>query len=390
MTSDAPVLLAWARSAVAPRGGAFAKLSAHEIASPVVSAVLARSGIDAAAVDALVCGNALGAGGNPARMVALAAGVPEAAAAFSIDTQCCSGLDAVAMGAGLIATGQAQLVVAGGVEAWSRSPIRQHRPLTPDEAPMSYERPAFAPDPTRDPDLPLAAARYAAQAGIARTAQDAFAVASHARALAWRERTALEIVPIGDALHDSYARALTIERAARMPTEAISDQDFSSGVDPRASAISRLAIAPQADGAAFALIATPQAAIALGVPALLRWRGAIAVGVAPEMPMLGAIRAAKELLDRYGLTASLLWGAELHEAFAVQALAFAEELGIAPERLNRGGGGLSRGHPIGASGAVSLVRLLADMAFDAPSGALGLASIAAAGGLGSAALVEKL
>ncbi|WP_088958630.1 thiolase family protein [Variovorax sp. HW608] len=389
MTSDAPVLLGWARSAVVPRGGALAQLAAHEIAAPVAKALLARSGVDARAVDAMVCGNALGAGGNPARMVALAAGLPECTAAFSVDTQCCSGLDAVSMAAGLIAAGQAQVVVAGGVEAWSRSPIRQHRPLTPDEAALPYERPAFAPDPARDPDLLLAAARYAGQACIARTAQDAYAVRSHAKALAWRERMASEIVPIGAAVHDSYARALTDERAARTPVEAVSDQCASSDVDPRATAVSRLAIAPQADGAAFVLMASPQAATALGLPALLRWRGALAVGIAPEMPMLAAARAAKGLLARQRLAASALWGVELHEAFAVQALAFADELGIAPEQLNRGGGGLARGHPIGASGAVSLVRLLADMALEAHSGALGLACIAAAGGLGSAALVEK-
>jgi acetyl-CoA C-acetyltransferase len=194
MTSEAPILLAWARSAVVPRGGALAHLAAHEIAASVVRALLARGGIDAAAVEAVVCGNALGAGGNPARMVALAAGLPDATAAFSVDTQCCSGLDAVAMAAGLIAAGQAQVVVAGGVEAWSRSPIRQHRPLTPNEAPVSYERPAFAPDPSRDPDLSLAAARHAALASISRTAQDAYAVDSHAKALAWRERMTGEIV----------------------------------------------------------------------------------------------------------------------------------------------------------------------------------------------------
>ncbi|MEJ8810728.1 thiolase family protein [Variovorax ureilyticus] len=390
MTPDAPVLLAWARSAVVPRGGALACLAAHEIAAPVVRALLARGGIGASAVDAVVCGNALGAGGNPARMVALAAGLPDGTAAFSVDTQCCSGLDAVAMGAGLIASGQAQVVVAGGVEAWSRSPIRQHRPLAQDEAPVSYERPAFAPDPSRDPDLTLAAARYAAQTGITRTAQDAHAVGSHAKALAWREHMASEIVPIGAAVRDSYARALTVERAARMPIEAISDQWGSSDFDRRATAVSRLSIAPQADGAAFVLMASPQASALLGAPPLLRWRAALARGTAPEMPMLAAARATKRLLHRHGVEAAALWGAELHEAFAVQAIAFAEALGIDPERLNRGGGGLARGHPIGASGAVSLVRLLADMAREASRGALGLASIAAAGGLGSAALVERL
>ncbi|MBS0340060.1 MAG: thiolase family protein [Proteobacteria bacterium] len=389
MTSDGPVLVAWARTAVVPRNGAFGQLSAHEIAAPVVRALLARSMFDPSAVDAVVCGNALGAGGNPARMLSLAAGLPDATAALSVDTQCCSGLDAVAIGAGLIATQQAQLVVAGGVEAWSRAPIRQRRPGAPNEPPASYDRPPFAPDMSRDPDLALAAARYAARERITRTEQDAFAIGSHAKALAWRERMTSEVISVATAAHDTYARALAAERAARMPIEAVSDEPASSEVDRRELAVSRLSIAPEADGAALVLMAEAGIAQALGTSGLMRWCGAASLGVAPEMPMLGAIRATVELLARYGVAPSELWAVELHEAFAVQALAFAKALGIASERLNRGGGGLARGHPIGASGAISLVRLLADMERDAPSGALGLACIAAAGGLGSAVLVKK-
>ena len=385
MRRDAPVLLGWARSAVTPRGGALASLAAHEIGAPVVRALLARGGVEAASVDAVVCGNALGAGGNPARMIALAAGLPDGTAGFSVDTQCCSGLDAVALGAGLIASGQARLVVAGGAEAWSRSPLRHHRPRHAGEAPVSYERPAFAPDSARDPDLLLAAARYAARRGISREAQDDFARLSHERALAGRAQMAGEIVPIGEADHDSYARALTPVRAARMPVEAVTDEP-APAADPGAHAVSRLAIAPQADGAAFILLAAPDAAALLGARPRFRWRGGVQVGTAPEMPMAGAARAAARLLG----DSSALWGAEVHEAFAVLALAFAADLGIAPACLNRGGGGLARGHPIGASGAVSLVRLLADMEREAPPGSLGLAAIAAAGGLGSAVLVEKL
>ncbi|RCW68597.1 acetyl-CoA C-acyltransferase [Pseudorhodoferax soli] len=390
MAPEAPVLLGWARSAVQPRGAGLAQLAAHEIGAPVVQALLARSGIAAEAVDGLVCGNGLGAGGNPARMVALAAGLPDRVAAFSVDTQCCSGLDAVALGAGLIASGQAQLVVAGGAEAWSRAPIRQHRPREAGALPVAYERPAFAPDPARDPDLAQAAAEHAFQAAISRTAQDAFAILSHARTLAAHALLAEEIVPIGTATHDSYARALTVERVARMPVEAFAAASAGQSGDTRSCAVSRLSISPQADGAAFVLLASQRAAATFGCEARLRWCGGLALGTAPEMPLLAAGHAAQALLQRHGLRPDALWGVELHDAFAVQALAFAAALAIAPERLNRGGGGIARGHPIGASGAISLVRLLADMAREAPTGARGLAAVAAAGGLGSAALIEKL
>jgi acetyl-CoA C-acetyltransferase len=408
------VILGWARSPVAPRGGALAGLDPHGIGAPVVRALLARAGVPAAAVDLLVAGNALGAGGNPARMVALAAGLPDACAALSVDTQCCAGLDAVALAAGLLASGGARIAVAGGVEAWSRSPIRQHRPRGAGEPARAYDRPAFAPDPARDPDLPWAAARLAAAAGIGRAAQDAFAIESHARARAWRSRMADEIVPIAGLDHDPYARALAPERVARMPVAARSDrpppvaaQGSDTAPDPAdrtpgsradgrtaaaddAGAVSRLAIAPQADGAAFVLLATPEAARALGAAPRARWRGAASTGCAPEWPMRAALAAARTVLRRAEREATALWGVELHEAFAVQALDFRAALGLDPARMNRGGGGLGRGHPIGASGAISLVRLLADMRRDAPAGAHGLATIAGAGGVGAAALVQRL
>lgn len=384
------VILGWARSAVVPVGGALGALAPHEIGAPVLRGLLARFGIPAAAVDAVVAGNALGAGGNPARMVALAAGLPDRTAALSVDTQCCAGLDAVALAAGMLASGSASVVVAGGLEAWSRAPLRQHRPRTPAELPVAYDRPAFAPDPARDPDLLRAAARHAALLSIGRARQDAFAAESHARALASRDRMMEEIVPIGDATHDSYARPLTPERMARMPVAAVSDTAAPGSADPRDTAVSRLAVAPRADGAAFVVLATPQAAAGLQSTPHFRWLGAASVGVAPEMPLLAAAEAARAVLRRAGCDAGALWGIELHEAFAVQALAFIQALGIDPAHLNRGGGGLGRGHPIGASGAISLVRLLGDMRRDAPRDALGLAAIAGAGGVGAAGLVQRL
>ncbi|MDB6001875.1 MAG: acetyl-CoA acetyltransferase [Rhizobacter sp.] len=381
-----PVILGWGRSAVAPVGGAFSHLAAHEIGAPVLQGLLARFGIPAAAVDAVVAGNALGAGGNPARMLALAAGLPDRTAALSVDTQCCAGLDAVTLAAALLHSGSAAVVVAGGLEAWSRAPIRQHRPRTPQESPQTYERPAFAPDAKRDPDMLLAAARYAARFGIRRDQQDAFAAQSHARALALRARMAQEIIVVGGATEDSYARRLSPERMARMPVAALTDE----GGEPLDTAVSRIAVAPRADGAAFVVLATRQAAEALGLVPHFRWCVGVSVGGAPEMPMLAAVDATRAALARSGDSVDSLWGIELHEAFAVQALAFIEALGVDCARLNRGGGGLGRGHPIGASGAISLVRLLSDMHHDAEVGARGLAVIAGAGGIGAAAVVERI
>lgn len=383
--SACPVLIgAWARSAVAPLRGAFNPLAAHEIGAPVVQGLLQRAGLAADAVDAVVVGNALGAGGNPARMVALAAGLPERCAAWSVDTQCCSGLDAVAMAAGLLISGQASIVVAGGVEAWSRAPIRQWRPLRDGEPALAYERPPFSPDPQRDPDLLLSAARHALQMHCRRSEQDAYAVLSHQRAVDHAAALQAEIVPVAGLQQDAYPRRLTPAHAARMPLEAVVDE-------AAAFALSRLAVSAKADGAAFVLLATPEACAAFGIRPRARWVAAAALGCAPETPLLGAAAATRLVLARAGLrSAAALSAIELHDAFAVQGLSFSRELGLDPLFLNRRGGGLARGHPIGASAAVALVRVLADLERDEAPGARGLAAAAGAGGIGAAAVVERL
>ena len=383
MPDDTALIAAWARSAVAPHGGAFNTLQPHDIAAPVVRALLARAGISPQAVDAVVLGNALGAGGNPARMLALAAGLAERCAAFSVDTQCCAGLDAVSIAVGLLASGQASVVIAGGVEAWSRAPIRQVRPLRTGEPAIPYEKPAFAPDPARDPDLLVSAADYAQQHGFSRAQQDAYAVLSHQRAMAHAATLATEIVSINGLCQDAYPRAIDLARAARMPV-AVKQS-------PTDCALSTLAISPKADGAALVLLATPQACQELGLTPQAAWITSAAVGVDSITPLIAAEKAALAAVSRAGLPSTdSLQVIELHDAFAVQGLSFCQSLGIDTARINRRGGGLARGHPIGASGAIALVRLLSDLQHDEAVGARGLVAVAGAGGIGAAAIFQRL
>ncbi len=389
MPTPTPLIAAWARSAVVPRDGAFKALHAHDIAAPVVQALLERAGLEASAVDALIMGNALGAGGNPARMLALHAGLSQTCAAFTIDTQCCAGLDAISMGLGLIASGQAEVVIAGGAEAWSRSPIRMHRPLHASDEAQAYERPAFAPTSAQDPDMLLSAARYAAQHGYTRAQQEAYALQSHQRAVGHQAKMAAEIVAVAGVTHDAYPRAIDAARVHRMPVVAASDNLTQQDAD--VFALSALTISAQADGAAFVLLLSPKAAARLAVQAKAACIATASVGSAPEFPLMAAESAAREALKRAGLAdASTLQLIELHDAFAVQGLSFAKGLAIAPERFNTMGGGIARGHPIGASAAIALVRLLADLDRNGKSGAHGLVAVAGAGGLGAAAVVSKL
>lgn len=386
MAASPALILGWARSPVAAHGGAYARLEPHEIAAPVVQGLLARIGLPAQAIDAVVVGNALGAGGNPARMVALAAGLDDACAAYSVDSQCCAGLDAVGLAAALVQSGQAEIVLAGGVEGWSRAPIRAVRPLRDGEPVRPYERPPFSPDPSRDPDLIEAAARHAWNQGHSRTEQDAYAMQSHARAVAHRSDLAREIVPVAGLDHDSYPRVLASSRAARMPaTTRLHD------LDPHGQAeLSPLAISAKADGAAFIVMGTESAFRRLGLAPRAALLAQASTGGDPAMPLLAAELATRKVLAKTDLPFSRVGIVELHDAFATQGLSYCRAFKIEPGQINRRGGGLARGHPIGASGAISLVRALADLQRDETSGALGLAAIAGAGGIGSAALVSLL
>ncbi|MCS4292497.1 acetyl-CoA C-acetyltransferase [Comamonas sp. BIGb0152] len=382
-----------ARSAVVPVGGAFKHLQTHEIAAPVLQALLQRAGLPAAAVDAVVLGNALGAGGNPARMLALAGQLPLHCAAYTVDTQCCAGLDAVALGASLVASGQAEVVVAGGAEAWSRAPIRATRPLQAGDSAAPYERPPFAPPPHDDPDLLVAAARYAASAGYSRAAQDRYAAASHARALASADVLAREIIPVAGVLQDAFPRALSQRQLDRMPVVAQTDADIADE-GRREHAVSTVAISPKADAAALVLLVSEGACRRWGLQPAAQWLGHQSLGGSPAMPLVLAADAAQRLLQRQGMAWPQLAAMELHDAFAVQGLqwqALLQRQGADGRLLNRHGGGIARGHPIGASAAIALVRVLADLQQTAPGalGALGLAAVAGAGGLGSATLVRQ-
>ena len=387
MAAASVLILAAARSPVAPFGGALRALSPHALAAPVALDVLRRAGVAAEMVDAVVLGNAMGAGGNPARMLALAAGLPDRCAAFSVDTQCCSGMDALTLAVGLLTSGQASVVLAGGVEAWSRAPLRLHRPLEPAAAAQAYDRPAFAPDPRRDPDLLEAAARYALEAAIPRSEQDDYACRSHARACAQQAQLAAEIVPMAGLGADAYPRVLAPHRVARMPA-LCSVQALAGHLD---CSVSTLAVSARADGAGLVVLATPEACARWQLRAPWRWYAAASVGAAPEMPLLAAQQAAQACMARAGLQHSTaLSVVELHDAFAVQGLAFLRALELDAERLNRRGGGLARGHPIAASAAIAVVRMLYDLQCETGGTGLGLAAVAGAGGLGAAVLVERL
>ncbi|WP_404295038.1 thiolase family protein (plasmid) [Microvirga sp. RSM25] len=368
-------LIAARRIAVIPRGGAFAGFEAHELAAGPIRAVLDDVGVSPAQVDEVILGNALYGGGNPARLAALAVGFPETIPAMTLDTQCCAGLDAILPAVTRVRAGEANLIVAGGVESYSRAPMRIRPPKEPQDKPRPYDRPPFTPWPDQDPDMLPAAAALAEELAIRRTDQEAFAVTSHAKALSVRHVD--EIVPLGGVTRDAFPRQLAPALCRRLPVLA---GDTVHGV-------TAATVAVEADSAAIVLVAS--ASIAQHVDrTVLEVLGGARVGGDPVRPGLALIPAVRRLLARQEVTASELSCVEIMEAFAVQAMAGIAALGLNPALVNRGGGALARGHPIGASGAILAVRLWHEMVRIRRSG-FGLAAIAAAGGLGSALLLRS-
>jgi acetyl-CoA C-acetyltransferase len=355
------VILAAKRTAVVPWGGAFSRLEIEELGAPVVQALLAAAGISASSVDELICSNALGAGGNPARRVALAAGLPERVAGLSVDRQCAGGLDAVLIARALVDSGAAEVVIAGGAESYSRRPLRL-RTDPEGGAAVAYDQARFTPWAERDPEMAEAAFALAERLGISRAAQDQWAVESHAKARVCEG----EIVAVAGQVRDVFARGLSLVVAARAKLVC--------------GSITAANTAVAADAAGFVLVVSDRVAAGRG----LRILGGVTLGGDPEEPGLAPVVAIRAVLNRVGVSAERVEVAEIMEAYAVQAMACVTGAGLDVGRVNIGGGALSRGHPIGASGAVLAVRLFYEL-----RAGIGLAAIAAAGGIGTALLVKR-
>ena len=348
-------LIAARRTAVVPRGGAFARLSIEDLAAPVLLACLKDAGIDVGRVDEVILSNALGAGGSPARRVALAAGLGHVAG-LTVDRQCAGGLDAILLARALVDSGAADVVLAGGVESYSRRPMRLA--TDPDGGPaVPYDEAAFTPWPDRDPGMAEAAEALAARLGISRARQEAWAVQSHAKAL--NSDHSGEIFPLAGIDHDAFVRHLSPGLLARAKV-------VHGGITAATAAVA-------ADAAAVVLVVSDRVAQGRGLAIL----GGATVGGDPMEPGLAPVAAIARIWAGEPLAM-----AEIMEAYAVQAIAVVEGAGIDPAIVNPGGGGLARGHPVGASGAILAVRLFHGMTVGR-----GLAAIAAAGGIGTALLL---
>ncbi len=395
METREAVIVSAVRTPIGTFGGSLAEIPAPKLGELVIGEALRRAGVAPGQVEEVLMGIILtaGLGQNPARQAAVGAGIPYEAPSTSINKLCGSGLKAVALAAGAVRLGDAEIVVAGGMENMSRAPF------VLDKARFGYRLGDGAVvdtmmkdglvDAFHDYAMGVTAENIAEEYGIGREAQDQFAARSQQRATEAIERGAFdrEIVPIevpaGRGKTTTFARdehprpGTTAEKLAAL--RPAFKKDGGTVTAGNASGIN--------DGAAATVVMSADRARELGITPLARIVAYASAGVDPRVMGLGPIPAVRRALKRADLTIADIDLIELNEAFAAQSLAVCDQLGLPPERTNVHGGAIALGHPIGASGARVLVTLL--HAMQERGARRGLASLCIGGGQGIAMIVER-
>ncbi|MCG8158372.1 acetyl-CoA C-acetyltransferase [Brenneria goodwinii] len=388
------VIASAARTAIGKFGGSLSSFSAPQLGALVMDAAIRRAGLESSAIDEVIFGNVLqaGLGQNPARQALLQAGLPDTTPATSINMVCGSGLQSVILAAQSIAAGNADVVLAGGMENMSAAPYLLN------QARWGYRMgDQSVTDSMVNDGLFCAINRYhmgvtaenvAKRCQVSRQEQDEVALLSQRRAAAAIERGAFqqEIIPVmlkskkGDTV-------FAVDEHLRANTTAESLAKLSPAFDPAGSVTAGNASGIN-DGAAALVIMSERSATQRGIKPLARIRSYAVSGVDPAVMGLGPVPATRQALSRAGLTIGDLDLVEANEAFAAQFVAVGHELKLDMDKTNINGGAIALGHPIGASGARILVTLLHALAGQDKT--LGLATLCVGGGQGVAMIVERI
>ena len=385
------VILSAVRTPIGRYGGALSGVRPDDLAAVAIAAAVERAGIDGSAVDDVYLGCANQAGEdnrNVARMSALLAGLPDSVPGVTLNRLCASGLSAVVSACHAVIAGDAELVVAGGVESMSRAPLVMAKP---DKAFPRGNQTVWDttlgwrfPNPLLEEMFPLESMgetgeNVAERWHVSREDQDAFALRSQER---WAAANAAgrfddELVPVGELGADEHPRPETNAKALEGLKPA-----FRAGGTVTAGNASGIN-----DGAAALVVASDERARELRVEPLGTFVASAAAGVDPRVMGVGPIPAVRKVLDRAGVDAGDIDLVELNEAFASQSLAVIRELGLDEEKVNVNGGGIAIGHPLGMSGARLVVSLLHELR--RRDGRFGLATLCVGVGQGVAALFER-
>jgi acetyl-CoA C-acetyltransferase len=387
-------LLSAARTPIGKYLGGLADVPAPDLGAVAVAEALRRARAPADQVNEVILGNVIqaGLGQNPARQAALKAGLPESIAAVTVNKVCGSGLKAVMLAAQAVRAGDAELLVAGGMESMSRAPFLLFGARTGWKFGDQKVVDAMVHDGLWCAfecwHMGEAAEHIATRCNVSRADQDRFALQSQQRAAAAWARGAFdaEVVPV---TVGSGPRARTVARDESLRPETTAEglaklkPAFREGGSVTAGNSSTLS-----DGAAAVVVGSMRAAERLGVKPLARIVAYATSGVAPKEIFIAPVLAVRQVLDRAGLGVADIDLFELNEAFAAQMLACGKELKLDESRVNVHGGAIALGHPIGASGARVLVTLL--YAMEQRGAKRGLASLCLGGGNAVAMIVERL
>lgn len=389
---ETPVILEGARTPVGRFLGGFAEVPAVDLGVAATKEALRRANVEPEQVDQLIYGHARQAGNGPntGRQVAYRSGIPQEIASYNVNMACGSGLKSVQLAADQVALGQAEVVVAGGMENMTRVPfllpdMRLGHRLGHAQAVDAMYKDGFL-CPLCDLLMGQTAENLAVMYGISRQEQDEFALESQHKAEAGKERRAAEMFPMEvkgpkgpiTVAEDEHPRPDTaLEKLAKLPT--VFEADNPTVTAGNASGIT--------DGAVSFVVMSESRARAEGREPLAKILGSSWAGVDPSIMGIGPVPATKKVLEETGLSLSDVDVIELNEAFAAQVIACERELELDRDKLNVKGGAISIGHPIGASGARILLSLAYEMREQGQ--ALGLATLCISGGQGLAMILGR-
>ena len=392
MTTDI-VILDGARTAIGAFGGSLAAVPPTTLGAHVAKAALERSGVEGGQIGQVFFGHVINTEPRDmyvSRVAALEAGIPESAGALNVNRLCGSGAQAIASAFQVLALGDADFALAGGVENMSRSPYAltstRWGQKMGDAAAIDMMVGALT-CPMGTGHMGVTAENVAAEAGITREDQDAFAAESQSRAAnAIKEgRFASQIVPIEIKVKrdmvawatDEHPKATTVEALAKLRPAFKKDGGVTAG---NASGLN--------DGAAAVVVARADAAAKAGLKARARILGYAVSGVPARTMGVGPIAAVGQLLTKIGMSADAFDVIESNEAFAAQAIAVNRGLGLDVAKVNPNGGAIALGHPLGATGAILTVKALYEL--ERIGGKYGLITMCIGGGQGIATILERV
>lgn len=401
--SSAPqvYLVGGSRTPVGRYGGALSSVRPDDLAALVLKDAVEKAGIDPAVVDEVILGNANGAGEenrNVARMAWLLNDYPDTVPGITVNRLCASGMSAVTMAAQMIRAGDADIVIAGGVESMSRAPWVMEKPTTGFAKPGAifdtsigwrFVNPEFAKREKFTYSMPETAEEVARVDGISREDCDAFAVRSHERAIAAIEAGHFkdEIVPVPVRDRKGNVTLVDTDEGPRPGTTA----EVLAKLRPVVAGGEVVTAGNSStlnDGASAIIVASEAAIEKYGLTPRARFVTGAAAGLAPEIMGLGPVPATEKVLARAGWSIEDLGAVELNEAFASQSLGSMRRLGLSEDIVNRDGGAISLGHPLGSSGSRLIITLLGRM--EREDAERGLATMCIGVGQGAAVLVEKV